>query len=273
MMNRVKTLAENLLTQITNEAPAVDLLNTVQMLAAEIVNASTPEANDLPKGLVAVFIQKTFTTTAAATDLVSATENEVIEEKSVEILQVDEAEILAELEEIKRNINDRAALGTHSKPDYHFDPVEEIPTLAQQHTPIAKSVAEPVPVQHQAYMPATEKTKVPAKEIHAAVVKDASPSLNDVLKPSGTELSDSLKDAPLKDLKKGIGINDRFLYINELFRGDETMYERSIKTINAFAIYPEAEYWIKRELKLKLAWDDKNAVVAAFDQLVRRRFS
>ena len=145
--------------------------------------------------------------------------------------------------------------------------------MAQQHTPIAKSVTEPVPVQHQAYMPATETTKVPVKEIHAAVVEDASPSLNDVLKPSGTELSDSLKDAPLKDLKKGIGINDRFLYINELFRGDETMYERSIKTINAFAIYPEAEYWIKRELKLKLAWDDKNAVVAAFDQLVRRRFS
>jgi hypothetical protein len=70
-----------------------------------------------------------------------------------------------------------------------------------------------------------------------------------------------------------VGINDRFLFINELFRGDDVMYERSIKTINNFSIYPEAEYWIKRELKLKLGWDDKNEVVKQFDQLIRRRFS
>ncbi len=34
------------------------------------------------------------------------------------------------------------------------------------------------------------------------------------------------------------------------------MYERSIKTINAFRILPEAEYWMERELKVKLGWDE-----------------
>ena len=86
------------------------------------------------------------------------------------------------------------------------------------------------------------------------------------------ELSDSLQELPIKDLRKAIGINDRFLFINELFRGDETMYERSIKTINGFSIYPEAEYWIKRELKLKLGWNEKNEIVKQFDHLVKRRF-
>ena len=47
-----------------------------------------------------------------------------------------------------------------------------------------------------------------------------------------------------------------FLFINDLFRGDEAMYERSIKTINSFNIYPEAEYWISRELKVKLGWNN-----------------
>jgi hypothetical protein len=51
------------------------------------------------------------------------------------------------------------------------------------------------------------------------------------------------------------------------------MYERSIKTINSFNIYPEAEYWISRELKIKLGWDNELPVVTQFDQLVRRRFS
>ncbi|OPZ17236.1 MAG: hypothetical protein BWZ05_01518 [Bacteroidetes bacterium ADurb.BinA245] len=74
-------------------------------------------------------------------------------------------------------------------------------------------------------------------------------------------------------MRKAIGINDRFVFINELFRGDESMYERCIKTINSFNIYAEAEYWISRELKVKLGWDNNNPTVQQFDQLVKRRFS
>jgi hypothetical protein len=51
------------------------------------------------------------------------------------------------------------------------------------------------------------------------------------------------------------------------------MYERSIKTINSFSILPEAEYWIQRELKVKLAWNDGNETVKQFTQLVKRRFT
>jgi hypothetical protein len=61
--------------------------------------------------------------------------------------------------------------------------------------------------------------------------------------------------------------------VNDLFRGDENMYERSIKTINGFSIYPEAEYWITRELKVKLSWPDNSETVKLFDQLIKRRFS
>ena len=85
--------------------------------------------------------------------------------------------------------------------------------------------------------------------------------------------TETLLETPLKDLKKGIGLNDKFLFINELFRGDEIMYERSIKTINSFAIYPEAQYWIERELTTKIGWDTKNDTVQHFYNLVKRRFS
>ena len=102
---------------------------------------------------------------------------------------------------------------------------------------------------------------------------DAQESLNDKLKQIKTELAEVLKETPVKDLRKAIGINDRFVFINDLFRGDEAMYERSIKTINGFNIFPEAEYWISRELKLKLGWNTDHPLVLQFDQLVKRRFS
>lgn len=128
--------------------------------------------------------------------------------------------------------------------DMVFDPMTEIPTLS--HQPKEKEVNDAASQQE---------------------------SLNDKLKQGKTELIEVLKETPVKDLRKAVGINDRFLFINELFRGDENMYERSIKTINSFNIYAEAEYWISRELKLKLGWNNESASVQHFDQLVKRRFS
>ncbi len=99
------------------------------------------------------------------------------------------------------------------------------------------------------------------------------PVLNEKLRANQIEIGALLNNEPIKELKKGIGINDRFLFVQELFRGDETMYERSIKTIDGFSIYPEAQFWIQRELKLKIGWNEDSAAVKHFDQLVKRRFS
>jgi hypothetical protein len=128
--------------------------------------------------------------------------------------------------------------------DFRFDPMNEIPTFSQHKM---------------------------GKEVNEAVEQQQ--SLNDRLKENRTEVMHAIKDTPIKDLRKGIGINDRFVFINELFRGDEAMYERSIKTINSFNIYQEAEYWMNRELMIKLGWDDTREIVGHFYHLVKRRFS
>lgn len=139
--------------------------------------------------------------------------------------------------------------GTHhakknEQANLFFDPLLEIPTLSHQQNVIESNE-----------------------------ITDSNESLNDRLKQNNTELADMLKQEPIRDLRKAIGINDRFLFINDLFRGDEAMYERSIKTINSFNIFPEAEYWINRELIVKLGWIQENDVVKHFNQLVKRRFS
>jgi hypothetical protein len=127
--------------------------------------------------------------------------------------------------------------------DLYFDAMHEIPTLSQQ----------------------------ASREVNQTVAQKE--SLNDKLKEEKTEVMHKLKDSPIRDLRKAIGINDRFVLINELFRGDEAMYERCIKTINSFNIYPEAEYWMNRELMVKLGWDENRESVKHFYQLVKRRFA
>ncbi|HVU56690.1 MAG TPA: hypothetical protein VHD83_16625 [Puia sp.] len=126
-----------------------------------------------------------------------------------------------------------------------YDPLAEIPTLAHQQKP---------------------------RELNDIIGSNGS-MLNDRLKSNVLELRSALNDTPVRDLKKAIGVNDRFVFINQLFRGDEAMYERSLKTINGFRILPEAEYWMERELKVKLGWDETRDATKQFYQLVKRRFS
>lgn len=76
----------------------------------------------------------------------------------------------------------------------------------------------------------------------------------------------------IKDLRKAISPKDRLIYVKELFRADETMFERSMQTINNFTSLEEAEYWIMRELKTKNGWVAHNPIVQQFEQLVKRRF-
>ena len=131
---------------------------------------------------------------------------------------------------------------------WSLDPVLDIPTLAHQ-----------------------EKV---VYELNDAMINEGTlASVNDKLKQNRAELGSFLQETPVRDLKKAISINDRHRFIHELFRDDENMYERSIKTINGFHIFAEAEYWIQRELKLKLGWDTRLELVKTFDHLVKRRFS
>ncbi|CAN5244094.1 hypothetical protein BH09BAC2_BH09BAC2_22660 [soil metagenome] len=250
----MQTLINKLQQQANDNESADDLLVTIQLLHREV---SGEQKTEVAAGITAIHPVRVpeVNNPGLATPLQEKisdkipegeTPNELPEEKTVEVLQVDEKEIEKELDEIKKNAQQINKISGHVNTMLLFDPVDDVPNLGHQPAPEQNTINE------------AEPSKV---------------SLNEKLKEVRTELSEKLVDSPIKDLKKAIGVNDRYLFINELFRGDEPMYERSMKTINGFTIFPEAEYWIRRELKLKLGWKNDDPVVQQFDQLIRRRFS
>ena len=252
-MERVKTLISKLQQQLEQKDSAENLLLTVKMLHAELSSKATTQRSS-ESGKVVVLMPSVLEVEEANHKdeynvSTSPSQSAAEEEKIVEVLQVDEKEIEEELEQIKRNAETKNKISVNAKPALLFDPIEDVPTLTHQ-TLEADS----------------------HKEINDTIAPRSESSINERLKEVRTELAEKLKDGPIKDLRKAIGVNDRFLFINELFRGDEAMYERSIKTINNFSILAEAEYWIRRELKIKIGWSDADPVVKQFDQLVRRRF-
>jgi hypothetical protein len=100
-----------------------------------------------------------------------------------------------------------------------------------------------------------------------------SKALNEIFTKKEPVLAEVLAEPKITDLRKAISINEKYQYIDSLFRGDEQMFERSIKTLNNFDILPEAQYWMQRELLIKLGWNEEDELVQRFFTLVSRRFA
>ncbi|AXY75466.1 hypothetical protein D3H65_16415 [Paraflavitalea soli] len=236
-MERLQQLIGKLNEQFEQNADNKQLLVTTQLIEAELMrlSAATRAAQGTSKVAVVMPAARTVYNTVVV-------ETPVLEAKVAEeiVLPVEKQE-----EKPARNGNGTHAPAAAVQAGLQFNPLVEIPTLAHQTS---------------------------AKELNETMAT-AQASLNDKLKEERVEVGHRLNDSPVRDLKKAIGINDRFVFINDLFRGDEVMYERSVKTINGFRIYPEAQYWIERELKIKLGWDDSKEITRHFYQLVKRRFS
>ena len=113
------------------------------------------------------------------------------------------------------------------------------PTIAPE--PKVETKPEPAPVPTPAPVPA------PVAQPTAEPVR-----LGDVLGGKTTTLADKMADdsAPtaafnrITDLRKAIGLNDKFLMIRDLFDGDATRYEDTITTLNEFDDLDECMIYI-----------------------------
>jgi len=261
-MERAEALMLKLQEQFRRKESAVQMLVTLQLLQQELsrINGETkPAARERSK----VSVVMPFRPAPAA----APEEPRPEEEKQVQMLHVDEEEVARELEQIRKAAQAKNEISLKARPIHQepYDPVEDVPTLAS-HIPIP--ISEPEPDAERG-----PRARKPVIEFEDSTPKAASRELNEKLRETTREVAQKLQEVPIRDLRKAIGINDRYLFINELFNGDEAMFERSVKTLNQFSILPEAEFWMQRELRIKLGWKEDNPLVDQFVSLVRRRFS
>lgn len=97
--------------------------------------------------------------------------------------------------------------------------------------------------------------------------------LNELFAQPEPVLAEKIVPGKIADIRKAISILEKYQFIQSLFRGDEQMFERSVKTLNGFEILPEAQYWMQRELVIKLGWNEEDELVQQFVSLVKRRFA
>ncbi|MBA3829595.1 MAG: hypothetical protein H0X33_11710 [Taibaiella sp.] len=69
---------------------------------------------------------------------------------------------------------------------------------------------------------------------------------------------------PRRDIRNNIGINDKYLFISELFGSDTTAYEQALNELNAFDNHHEAMNWIHEHLYMQYGWEEESEAVQTF---------
>lgn len=96
-------------------------------------------------------------------------------------------------------------------------------------------------------------------------------TLGDKMLQEDHSLAAKLQQNPVRDLKSVIGINDKFLFVNELFGGSMEKYNKSIENLNDLKTLNGAMIYLN-ELKIELQWNSSNEAYQKLSDLVRRKF-
>jgi hypothetical protein len=140
----------------------------------------------------------------------------------------------------------------------------------------AQAEAEP-PVKENSFHAAAEKPTdagLPDTQ-HGTLAEKFSTgykSLSETMASSQSQgvLGSRLNYQPIGDLSTGIGLNDKYRFISELFGNDSSRYEEAITRINKAVNVDEAS-WILQKYHVA-EWDQKEETLARLKEFVKRRF-
>ena len=97
-------------------------------------------------------------------------------------------------------------------------------------------------------------------------------SLNEKFKISSIDLSEKLKHSERKNLKEKMDLNERYVFIQELFEGDAEYFNKSLRELDQCKSMEEAQEYIKTSIEEKFAWEEKQKYASKFIELVLNNF-
>jgi len=145
-------------------------------------------------------------------------------------------------------------------------PVEEEPIV-----PVEAKYDDPIispPVEER---PAFIPEAVPVKPIVQPIQSKSAPTLNELLAKSNQPVE--LPKTPVTDLKQAINLNEKLLFIKDLFNGYNLAYSEAIDLVNKMNSFEAADAFLQSNYAVKNNWASKQSTVDQLYLLLNSRFS
>jgi len=85
-------------------------------------------------------------------------------------------------------------------------------------------------------------------------------------------LGEKLQQGPIHDLREAIGINDKFVFINDLFNGDLEKYNKVLDELNSFSSLKGAQTYLI-ELSVQHQWNEESPTFLKLVHILERKFA
>ncbi len=141
---------------------------------------------------------------------------------------------------------------------------EQVPSVAEQPAPFKPAG----PVRHEP--PAVQKKSAKAIEIDLFAAEE--PTFSIKLKDAREKtFGPKIPSERIENLKSAISINEKFIFINELFEGNLREYNETIETLNGFKNLEQAADFLDL-MRKKNFWDTGSNAFKKLKELLERRF-
>lgn len=181
-------------------------------------------------------------------------------------------EVKEEVEEERPTIRFDIKPSVEEPPKNQRNLLDEIQERVDEKTASFKDIEEPTVVLEQssnseAGLPKEEKvmeahsTDAKSTSVNARFANEQTPSL-----------ADKLKRQPISNLMDAIGMNEKFLFMNDLFEGERDAFYNAVNHLNNLSNYIEADDYIQNSLVKKYQWDLEGSSALRFIELVERRY-
>ncbi len=137
-------------------------------------------------------------------------------------------------------------------------------TVTETKTPVVEQVTLPLEVEE------IKKVEIPEPKIQETIQQKVEVPATNVTSGKMT-LVERMQKTKVDDLNTIIGLNQKFLFMNFLFEGDNNTYNDAIDKLNKMPTVADARHYI-RELAYIYTWDYENENVVLFTEFVERRY-
>lgn len=112
------------------------------------------------------------------------------------------------------------------------------------------------------------------KPLFEPVVEVKRQTINDILSSQNAKntVSGQFVNRPVKDLKSLISLNDKLLFVRDLFNGYSLAYSEALELLNRFESFEAADNFLRQNYSTKNNWAEKQNVADKFYEILNNRY-
>lgn len=176
-----------------------------------------------------------------------------------------------------RTKSGRKMISLYDAPIKTSEPVKESASVPAEEVVVVEKVeVEPAPAPVPMPAPQPAPAPMPAPQPAPAPREEAPQRLGDVIAKNVTTLADKMAEEQptaaynrITDIRKAIGLNDKFLMIRDLFGGDANLYEDTINHLNEYDDLDECMIFIVENFR----WNPDSEGAKLLVSLLERKLS